>query len=387
MAEERDNQKKKTSLSWGSLSVDDDYEEVDDSPFDLFFDNNPMGCLLVAIERDRYRHPNGFTILKVNMEYARLLGLARVTILEKDFYDVLPGGRTDWADIIVRVSSNSRAVSGTSYWSETDLHLHVKLFLVRRDTLAVMIEDASTSYQATGTVARHESQQDAILRVAPELVCRFLPDGTLTYANRAYYDFFEKKRAELVGHCFLDVISDDDIEFVRSRLSILNRDNPKVTYQYSLWAKSSKRWLQWTDIALFDDDGIITEYQSLGHDVTEQHQTINETKRVVGLLDDLLHYRTREHSEAERNASVHSESSQALTTDVEAMQEEIQRLRKRTVTGELQICSTCNRIHDEDGNWMVVPMFFENKTAAEVEVEICPYCRSKAERSLKKRRG
>ena len=40
-----------------------------------------------------------------------------------------------------------------------------------------------------------------------------------------------------------------------------------------------------------------------------------------------------------------------------------------------------------NGNWMVVPMYFENKTAAEVEMELCPYCRSKAERALKKHRA
>lgn len=371
--------KNKNLYSLSSVSGEDS-ADYDDSGYDLFFDNNPMGCMLIEIERDRYRHPFGFTIMKVNLEYARLIGLARVTILEKDFYDVLPGGRTDWSDTVIRVSSNGRTVSGTSYWADTDRHLHIKLFLLRRDTMAVMIEDVSTEYQTSGTVARHESLQNSVLRATPELVCRYLPDGTLTYANRAYCEFYEKKREELLGHCFLDEIADEDVEFVRSRLGLLNRDNHMITYKYSIYSKAIKHWLEWTDIALFDEKGTIVEYQSLGRDITEQHNAAEETERVAGLLDDLLYYRTQEYSHAERQASENSNSTKALSTDVEAMRAEIDSLKKRTITGELEICSSCNRIHDKSGSWMVVPMFFENKTAAEVEMEICPYCRNKAER-------
>jgi len=360
--------------------------EEHDNAYNLFFDNNPSGCLLAEIDRDRYRHPEDFTIVKVNMEYARLLGLARVTIMDMDLFDVLPGGRDDWQNLVIRVTSNGRAVTGTSYWDITDTHLNVSMFLPRRDLLAVIISDVSTECLTTGTVARHESQQDSILRAAPELVCRFLPDGTLTYANRAYCDFFEKKREELSGHCFLDAIPDDELEFVRSRLSMLNRNQASVTYKHSVREGTEKRWIEWTDIALFDDNGSIAEYQSVGRDITERHLEVSHIESVAGYMDDLLYYRAREHNAAEAVVSETTLSTQALSTDVEDMRREIEDLRKKTITGELGVCRACNRVHDDKGHWLVVPMFLENHTAANVDLQVCPYCKSKAERDLKRRK-
>jgi hypothetical protein len=79
-------------------------------------------------------------------------------------------------------------------------------------------------------------------------------------------------------------------------------------------------------------------------------------------------------------------SSQALSTDVEDMRREIEDLRQKTITGELEVCRACNRVHDDKGHWLVVPMFLENHTAANVDMQVCPYCKSKAERDLKRRK-
>jgi hypothetical protein len=65
-------------------------ESLADNRYELFCEHFPMGILLAEVGRDRYRHPETFTPVSVNMAYARLLGLARVTILESDFFDVLP---------------------------------------------------------------------------------------------------------------------------------------------------------------------------------------------------------------------------------------------------------------------------------------------------------
>jgi PAS domain S-box-containing protein len=347
------------------------------SAFSLFFDNSPWGFMLAEIERGRYRHPDGFSVVRVNMEYARLLGLARVTILEKAFFDVIPGGAADWQDAVRRTASNARPVRATSYWEITDRHLDVTVFLPQRDLLAVMVADVSSKEVTTASVARHESQLDAVLRAAPELICRFLPDGSLTYANRAYCEFFDKKIDELVGHNFMDDVPLEDADFVRSRLNLLSPSNYTITYSHSIGVGTQKRWLEWTDMALFDNNGAVAEYQSIGRDITARYLADKHVRQVAGYMDDLLHYRTREHMEAEAVASESSRSSRELITDAEALQRRIDDLQKKTLTGHLDVCRMCNRVHADNGAWMVVPMFLENCTDAEVEVDLCPYCRRK----------
>ena len=361
-----------------------DSDLVSDNRYELFCDQMTMGVLLAEVGRDRYLTPESFKPIKVNMVYGELLGLARVTILEKDLFEVLPGGRTDWQDIVVRVASKGRPESGTAYWDATDTHVRITLFLPRRDLLAVVIEDANTVSPVQGSVAQHESQLDSVVRMTPELVCRFLPDGTLTYANRTYCEFFKKVREELHGHCFLDEIVEEDVGFVRSRLSILNRDQPTVIYQHRIQSAAGIRWVEWTDVALFDETGAIVEYQSSGRDVTEARSDMHEMERVSGFMDDLLRYRAQQHGVTTSQVTESSRSSEELSTEVNQLKAEIERLCTKTITGELSVCRTCKRVHDEEGHWMAVPVYLESHTASHVSGEVCPYCRSKAARELER---
>src|SRR5262249_18229745 len=45
-----------------------------------------------------------------------------------------------------------------------------------------------------------------VVETQNELICRFLPDSTLTFVNEAYCRFFGKSRDELVGNKFLELI-------------------------------------------------------------------------------------------------------------------------------------------------------------------------------------
>jgi PAS domain S-box-containing protein len=363
-----------------------DPESLADNRYQLFCERFPMGVMLADVGRDRYRHAETFRPVNVNMEYARLIGLARVTILESEFFDVLPGGRTDWRDSLNDVAAKGRPIRGTAYWDATDTHLQITLFLPRRDLLAVVIEDASLRTSTSTSISQHESQLDSIMRTTTELVCRFRPDGTLTYANRAYCEFFKNVREELVGHCFLDEVPDDEKDDVRSRLSMLNRDHPMVTYQHRFSSEEVDRWVEWTDVAVFDGEGEITEYQSFGRDVTEPRRAAAETTRLAGFMEDLLHHRTQQCSVAESQVNEKHITSEVLSTEVESLRAEIERLRGLTINGNLNVCSSCQRINDDEGHWMVVPLYLEGHTAASVNSKVCPYCRSKAERALERNR-
>ncbi len=356
--------------------------EIDDNGYELFCEHLPMGVLLADVTRDRYRKPQSYKTVKVNMAYARMLGLARVSVLEKEFFEVLPGGEADWKEPLLDVAGKGRVAQGMAYWDATDMHVQVTLFLPRRDLLAVIIENADTRLSVGSSVGRHEGELDAVMQASPDLVCRFLPDGTLTYANRAYCEYFKKIREELVGHCFLDEIPQDSVEFVRSRLGTLTRDNPSATYRHRFEDELGIRWVEWTDLALFNDEGELVAYQSHGRDVTTAREEASETAQVAGYMEDLLRYRAKQYTAVETQATETTRSSEALSEEVEELRAEIIRLQGKTVGGELQVCNSCSRIHDEDGHWMVVPMFLESHTAARVGSKVCPYCRSKAERDM-----
>ncbi|MBU0713199.1 PAS domain S-box protein, partial [bacterium] len=119
----------------------------------------------------------------------------------------------------------------------------------------------------------------AIVEDQTEIICRYLPDGTLTFVNNAYCHYFGKEREDLIGHSFMPSIPEEDREIVRQKFSSLCPENPIVTYEYRVLLSDNRtRWQQWTDRAIYDEQGNLVEYQSVGRDITELKQVVEELK-------------------------------------------------------------------------------------------------------------
>lgn len=110
----------------------------------------------------------------------------------------------------------------------------------------------------------------SVLDETPDLICRFKPDTTLTYVNRAYSKTFGQEPRDLVGKRFLDLIPETDRPAVLEHLASVSSDRPKVTYTHSAVSGSGETvWQMWTDMGFFSDDGELVELQAIGRDVSE----------------------------------------------------------------------------------------------------------------------
>jgi diguanylate cyclase (GGDEF)-like protein/PAS domain S-box-containing protein len=108
----------------------------------------------------------------------------------------------------------------------------------------------------------------------PDLICRFLPDTTLTFVNSAYARFFDRAPAELVGRRFIDFLSADEQAQVRSHLAAFTPAAPAGQYEHKTTRADGKVCSHlWHDFAFFDADGEVTSFQSIGVDITERRQS------------------------------------------------------------------------------------------------------------------
>jgi PAS domain S-box-containing protein len=118
-----------------------------------------------------------------------------------------------------------------------------------------------------------EQRYRAVVEDQTELICRWLPNGTLTFVNGAYCRYFQKSPEELLGKSFMPLIPEEDQAKVEQAVASLSPQNPVVTYQHREYAPDgSIRWMEWTDRALYDAKGNLIELQSVGRDITEQKQ-------------------------------------------------------------------------------------------------------------------
>lgn len=118
-----------------------------------------------------------------------------------------------------------------------------------------------------------EFRYRTIVEDIPTLVCRFYPDGTMTFVNTQYCNYFNKSALELTGRNFFEFIPENQREGARNHLRSFTPQRPVISYEHqAITADGQLHWQNWIDRAFFDDQGNILEYQSIGIDITERKQ-------------------------------------------------------------------------------------------------------------------
>ncbi|TVQ67505.1 MAG: PAS domain S-box protein [Balneolaceae bacterium] len=136
---------------------------------------------------------------------------------------------------------------------------------------------------------RSERFLRSILETQEDLLCRFLPDTTLTFVNEPYCRIFGRTAEELVGTRFLDLIPRDSHMSVRETLSRLSASNRSVTYSHEVILPGDRTgWQEWTYTAIIGGDGKVVEIQSTGRDITRQKKVENELMLQTRLQELLM---------------------------------------------------------------------------------------------------
>jgi len=112
-----------------------------------------------------------------------------------------------------------------------------------------------------------------ILDAQDELISRFLPDGTLTFVNRAYREHSDPDSKGLIGRNFMELIPKRTRLAIRKQLSIISPKVPLITYdQRNVEPGRAVTWQEWTNRGIFNDAGKLIEIQSVGRDITQRKQ-------------------------------------------------------------------------------------------------------------------
>ncbi len=145
--------------------------------------------------------------------------------------------------------------------------------------------------QAEEALRQSEARYRAIVEDQVDMICRYLPDGVLTFVNDAYCRYHQMTREELLGRSFLPLLPEEDQEMVQQKIASLSLANPTVVYENRYKTPDGEmRWLQWTDRILFDGQGQFVEFQATGQDITErkraemQLQQQAEQDRLLGAI-------------------------------------------------------------------------------------------------------
>lgn len=147
----------------------------------------------------------------------------------------------------------------------------------------------SARIRAEWALQESEARYRAIVEDQTEFVCRFLADGTLTFANEAYGRRFGYVQA-VWGHRFL-LFESEEVEKGKRYIQALSHEQPVSTLDHYLTMPDGRSlWLQWTVRAIFNERGRLSEYQAVGRDITERKQSEEDLRKYA----DELHAQNEE---------------------------------------------------------------------------------------------
>lgn len=179
---------------------------------------------------------------------------------------------------------------------------------------AIAIErELSRRRKAEAALSESEARYRVIVEDQTELITRFQPDGTLTFANDAYCRYFGLKQEQIVGKPYEPVIFAEDREYVAKQVNSLNLENSLVTIENRVIVNGQVRWTQWINRALFDSQGNFIEYQSVGRDISDRKQA----EAALHQLNEELEIRIQERTQAlaQANQELQSEIAERLQTE------------------------------------------------------------------------
>ncbi len=139
--------------------------------------------------------------------------------------------------------------------------------------LGFFLQDIEDQLKIAKALEESEQRYKGVVEDTPVLICRFLPGGEITYVNDAYCRYFDKTTEALEGSNFLMLIPKEYWEIVMSNINSLTMDMPTQSHEHQVITPDGQHhWQRWVNRALFNQEGKITAYQSMGEDITGRKQ-------------------------------------------------------------------------------------------------------------------
>ena len=211
------------------------------------------------------------------------LGVPEPVVAGADLLTLLDGFVGERRDAALDIAAGLRAVAdgksdtfqsrvqtpGVDQWQEVTVRRFLdpggepRLLLTRRDV--------TTQQRIDQALHETERRYQAVVEGQTEMICRFLPDTTLSFVNQAYCRHFDRTPEQLLGHSFLELVPPSVHAELREGLDRLTPENPINTKTHRvIKPDGGEAWHTWTDRAFFDGRRHLIEFQSVGRDVTER---------------------------------------------------------------------------------------------------------------------
>ncbi|AGW14393.1 putative PAS/PAC sensor protein [Megalodesulfovibrio gigas DSM 1382 = ATCC 19364] len=235
------------------------------------------------------------TVLAINEVGAHRLGKTPDTLLGRSIFEFmaeeLVPNRRRWLNEAVETKKPLQfkdSHRGVTYGHRMHPYIDPLTQVVR---VAIYTRDITDSEKAILALRDSEARYRAILEDQTELICRYLPDGKLSYVNEAYARFFNKNRQDLINKNYIPHIPREDLVVIQQHIMGLSPENPVTSFEHRVIMDNREiHWQHWTHRAIYDAAQRLTEYQAVGRNITRrkkaQEALMESERRYRSLFED-----------------------------------------------------------------------------------------------------
>jgi len=228
-----------------------------------------------------YKNPRGLYI-GCNNAFESYIGYSKKEIINKTDADLFPADLaeiTDQKDVLLLKNR------GIQVYQAKFIHADhtIRDVIFKRATfnetqgnigglIGVML-DITDRIRAEEALRESERRFRGVVHDQTELIYRYRNDRTVLFANEAFLKYFYTTSKDPVGYIFRLHIHPDDEAKVMEHFNALTPQHPVASIEHRMiMPDGSVRWHQWNNRAFFDESGKVTEYQSVGRDITERKE-------------------------------------------------------------------------------------------------------------------
>ena len=248
-----------------------------------------------------------FLITRFNHAFELLTGRSEIEVIGQPIECLIPVKVRDAArDLIKKTKDGERWETVEIPILAADDTLHTLLWnsvnILTSDAELVSTVaqgvDISERKRAEEALQASEQRYRDVVEDQTEFICRFLPDGRLTFINEAYCTYFRLNREECIGKRHSVVLPPEDAQQMKNHFASFTPENPVASISHRTVMPSGEvRWQRWSDRAIFDTEGNVIEYQSVGRDITRQKEIETQLENYQETLEQRVLDRTSELSE------------------------------------------------------------------------------------------